>query len=87
MQELNTCFQKATDRSFNLVRVDSAVQEHLRDLLRELENSIKNKDFGDEILSNALFTQLWFMSIEFFCRPVQFLTADLILLILRLNSF
>ena len=57
MQELNTCFQKATDHSFNLVRIDSAVQEHLRDLLRELENSIKNKDFGDEILSNALFTQ------------------------------
>ena len=57
MQELNTCFQKATDHSFNLVRIDSAVQEHLRDLLRDLENSIKNKDFGDEILSNALFTQ------------------------------
>ena len=57
MQELNTCFQKATDHSFNLVRIDSAVQEHLRDLLCELENSMKNKDFGDEILSNALFTQ------------------------------
>ena len=87
MQELNTCFQKATDHSFNLVRIDSAVQEHLRDLLRELENSIKNKDFGDEILSMLFLCSLWFMSIEFFCRPVQFLTADLILLILRLNSF
>ena len=32
-QELNTCFQKANDRSFNLVRADSALQERLKDLL------------------------------------------------------
>ena len=30
---------------------------------------------------------LWFMSTVFFCRPAPSLTADLILLILRLNSF
>ena len=29
-QELNTCFQKANDRSFNLVRADSALQERLK---------------------------------------------------------
>ena len=87
MQELNTCFQKATDHSFNLVRIDSAVQEHLRDLLRELENSIKNKDLVMKYSAMLFLRNLWFMSIEFFCRPVQFLTVDLILLILKLNSF
>ena len=57
IQQLNTCFQKATDRSFNLVRVDSSIQEHLRDLLSELEISLKSQEFGSEILSTSLFTQ------------------------------
>lgn len=57
IQQLNTCFQKATDRSFNLVRVDSSVQEHLKNLLSELELSLKNQNFGDDILSTSLFTQ------------------------------
>ena len=57
VQLLNTCFQKATDRSFNLVRVDSSSQEHLRDLLLELEISLKSQEFGNEILSTSLFTQ------------------------------
>ena len=34
-QELNTCFQKANDRSFNLVRADSALQERLKDLTEQ----------------------------------------------------
>jgi hypothetical protein len=38
-QELNTCFQKANDRSFNLVRADSALQERLKDLLPEIEQT------------------------------------------------
>ena len=56
-QELNTCFQKANDRSFNLVRADSALQEHLKDLLPEIEQTLQNKHFGDTVLRNALFTQ------------------------------
>ena len=39
--ELNTCFQKANDRSFNLVRLDSALQERLKDLLPEIEQSLR----------------------------------------------
>ena len=69
MQELNTCFQKATDRSFNLVRVDSAVQEHLRDLLRELENSIKIRTLVMKYSAMLFLRSLWFMSTVFFCRP------------------
>lgn len=57
IQQLNTCFQKATDRSFNLVRVDSSIQEHLRDLLSQLEISLRSQEFGSEILSTSLFTQ------------------------------
>ena len=56
-QELNTCFQKANDRSFNLVRADSALQERLKDLLPEIEQTLQNKHFGDTVLRNALVTQ------------------------------
>ena len=55
--ELNTCFQKADDRSFNLIRLDSALQEKLKDLLPEIEHSLRDAQFGDSILSKALFTQ------------------------------
>lgn len=56
-QELNTCFQKANDRSFNLVRADSVLQERLRDLLPEIEHALRNEHFGDDVLKGALFTQ------------------------------
>ena len=56
-QELNTCFQKANDRSFNLVRADSALQERLKDLLPEIEQTLQNEHFGDPVLRDALFTQ------------------------------
>ena len=56
-QKLNTCFQKANDRSFNLVRADSALQEHLKELLPEIKHTLKNEHFGDSELKDALFTQ------------------------------
>lgn len=55
--ELNTCFQKAYDRSFNLIRLDSVLQEKLKDLLPEIEHSLRDTQFGDSILSKALFAQ------------------------------
>lgn len=55
--ELNTCFQKANDRSFNLIRLDSVLQEKLKDLLPEIEHSLRDTQFGDSILSKALFAQ------------------------------
>lgn len=67
-QELNTCFQKANDRSFNLVRVDSALQEHLKDLLPEIEQTLQNKHFGDTVLRNALFTQFMIYINRIFLR-------------------
>lgn len=67
-QELNTCFQKANDRSFNLVRADSALQERLKDLLPEIEQALQNKHFGDTVLRNALFTQFMIYINRIFLR-------------------
>lgn len=55
--ELNTCFQKANDRSFSLIRLDSRLLERLKDVLFELERSLTGSAFGDPLLKNALFTQ------------------------------
>lgn len=55
--DLLRCFQKAIDRSFNLIRLDSGTQEKLKQLLCELEASLKAEKFGSSLLSTALFTQ------------------------------
>lgn len=67
-QELNTCFQKANDRSFNLVRADSVLQERLKDLLPEIEQTLQSKHFGDTVLRNALFTQFMIYINRIFLR-------------------
>ena len=67
-QELNTCFQKANDRSFNLVRADSALQERLKDLLPEIEQTLQNKHFGDPVLRDTLFTQFMIYINRIFLR-------------------
>lgn len=56
-QELLKCFQKANDRSYNLVRLNSALQEKMKDILFELENSSKSDEYGREILTQSLFLQ------------------------------
>ena len=55
--ELLRCFQKAIDRSYNLIRLDSDTQEKLKQLLYELEAALKDEKFGSERLGSALFTQ------------------------------
>ena len=65
---MNTCFQKANDRSFNLVRADSALQERLKDLLPEIEQTLQNKHFGDTVLRDALFTQFMIYINRIFLR-------------------
>ena len=56
-QELLKCFKKANDRSYNLVRLNSALQEKMKDILFELENSAKSDEYGREILTQSLFLQ------------------------------
>lgn len=55
--ELLRCFQKAIDRSYNLIRLDSDTQKKLKQLLYELEAALKDEKFGSELLGSALFTQ------------------------------
>lgn len=56
-QELLKCFQKANDRNYNLVRLNSALQEKMKDILFELETSTKSDGYGREILTQSLFLQ------------------------------
>lgn len=56
-ENLYECFQRASDRSFNLIRSPASLQEKLKQLIAELELSLKSREFGSEILSNALFLQ------------------------------
>lgn len=55
--ELLRCFQKAIDRSYNLIRLDSDTQEKLKQLLYELEAALKDEKFGSDLLGSALFAQ------------------------------
>ena len=55
--ELLRCFQKAIDRSYNLIRLDYDTQEKLKQLLYELEAALKDEKFGSKLLGSALFTQ------------------------------
>lgn len=55
--QLNTCFQKANDRSFSLIRLDARLMEQIKNILYELEASMSGTQFGDQLLKQALFTQ------------------------------
>ncbi len=55
--DISFCFQKASERSFNLVRLEPELQNHMHYLIGELENSLQSEDFGAELLSNSLFTE------------------------------
>ena len=62
-QELNTCFQKANDRSFNLVRADSALQERLKDLLPEIEQTLQkyiNRNLSENLSIDQLANRFFF---------------------------
>lgn len=56
-QELLSCFHKARDRSYNLIRLSSDLQEKLKETLFQLEDSARTQAFGQEILTQALFQE------------------------------
>ena len=73
--DLLRCFQKANDRSFNLIRLDSQTQERLKQLLYELESALKeavqtDSRFGSDLLGNALFTQFMVDGNHIFLTPI-----------------
>lgn len=56
-QELLKCFQKANDRSYNLIRLHPALQEKLKEILLELESATKSDAFAKDLLAQSLFLQ------------------------------
>ena len=56
-QELLKCFQKANDRSYNLVRLNPILQEKMKDILSELESSAQSDGYGKDLLIQSLFLQ------------------------------
>ncbi|KAB1438053.1 AraC family transcriptional regulator [Candidatus Galacturonibacter soehngenii] len=55
--DITTCFKLADERSFNLIRLDSKFQNRLKTIIKELELSLQSKDFGSNLMSQALFIQ------------------------------
>lgn len=55
---LLSCFELATERKLNLIRLNKDDIPSLKQTLYDLEMSIKDQAFGSEILKNALFIQL-----------------------------
>lgn len=54
---LTACFEKARERSFNLIRLNSRFQERLKDILYELETSRNTDAFCSDLLADCLFRQ------------------------------
>lgn len=54
---LNACFEKARERSFNLIRLNPRFQERLKDILYELETSRNTSAFCSDLLADSLFRQ------------------------------
>ncbi len=55
--DLTTCFRLADKKSFNLVRLDPALQERLQYILIHLEQAFASKEFGSHLLSQSLFLE------------------------------
>ncbi|WP_238858569.1 MULTISPECIES: AraC family transcriptional regulator [unclassified Clostridium] len=56
--DLSTCFRLANEKSFNLIRLNSKLQDNIKFIIDSLMTSFNSKDFGSKLLSNSLFIQL-----------------------------
>lgn len=56
--DLLSCFQLASKRKLNLIRLDTKQIHLLKQNLTHLEQEVQNEAFGSAILKNALFIQL-----------------------------
>lgn len=56
--DISSCFQKANDRSFNLIRLDVKLLHHVQELLGSLEDALHSQEFGSSLLASSLFIQL-----------------------------
>ncbi|MBC2456830.1 MULTISPECIES: AraC family transcriptional regulator [Clostridium] len=56
--DLSTCFRLANEKSFNLIRLNSKLQDNIKFIIDSLMTSFNSQDFGSKLLSNSLFIQL-----------------------------
>ncbi|NLL00680.1 MAG: AraC family transcriptional regulator [Clostridiales bacterium] len=56
--DLQNCFTLATERKMNMIRLNMADIPSLQQTLDDLEESINDSSFGNEILKNSIFIQL-----------------------------
>lgn len=54
---LETCFELASQNKNNLLRLNQDSLKEIKPTLFLLENSVKDKDFGNNVLKNCLFIQ------------------------------
>lgn len=52
------CFNDATKKNFNLIRLKSDFQNNIKFILKNLEIAVASNEFGSNILSNSLFIQM-----------------------------
>ncbi len=56
--DISSCFQKANDRSFSMIRLNTELQHLIQDLLQSLEDSLNSEEFGASLLASSQFIQL-----------------------------
>ncbi len=56
--DLLTCFKLANEKSFNLIRLESKLQNNIKFIIESLKTSFNSTEFGSKLLSNSLFIQL-----------------------------
>lgn len=55
--DITTCFNLANKKSFNLIRLETKLQEYLKMVISGLVDSVHSDEFGSELLSNCLLIQ------------------------------
>lgn len=56
--DLTTCFQKASQKNYNLIRLEPVLQEQVKSLIQAFDVSCHTNEFGADLLNHALFLQL-----------------------------
>lgn len=74
--DMTNCFQLATEKSVNLIRLDPNLQTKFRQIISELEQTIDSQEFGSSLLSNALFIQFMVYLNRIFLGEQYVTTAD-----------
>lgn len=67
--DISKCFETASSRSLNLVRLDAALQNKIREVLHTLEHSLQSEEYGSDILSHTYFLQLMVYLNRVFANP------------------